>query len=39
MAVYNACVISTLLYESEMWTTYAKQEWRLNASMSRAMYL
>ena len=39
MAVYNACLISTLLYESEMWTTYAKQEWRLNASMSRAMYL
>ena len=30
MAVYNACVISTLLYGSESWTTYAKQERRLN---------
>ena len=26
MAVYNACVISTLLYGSETWTTYAGQE-------------
>ena len=25
MAVYNACVISTLLYGSETWTTYARQ--------------
>ena len=30
MAVYNACVISTLLYGSETWTTYARQEKRLN---------
>ena len=30
MAVYNACVISTLLYSSETWTTYAWQERRLN---------
>ncbi|KAJ8027685.1 hypothetical protein HOLleu_29701 [Holothuria leucospilota] len=30
MAVYNACVISTLLYGSETWMTYAKQERRLN---------
>ena len=30
MAVYNACVISTLLYGSETWTTYAGQERRLN---------
>ena len=26
MAVYNACVISTLLYSGETWTTYARQE-------------
>ena len=30
MAVYNACVISILLYGSETWTTYARQERRLN---------
>ena len=30
MAVYNACVTSTLLYGSETWTTYAGQERRLN---------
>ena len=30
MAVYHACVISTLLYGSEAWTTYARQEKRLN---------
>ena len=30
MAVYNACVISTLLYGSEPWSTYAGQERRLN---------
>ena len=30
MAVYNACVISTLLYGSETWTTYSGQERRLN---------
>ena len=30
MAVYIACVISTLLYGSETWTTYAEQESRLN---------
>ena len=29
MAVYNACVTSTLLYGSETWTTYAGQERRL----------
>ena len=28
MAVYNACVISTLLYGSKTWTTYAGQESR-----------
>ena len=26
MAVYNACIFSTLLYGSEAWTTYAKHE-------------
>ena len=30
MAVYNACVISTLLCGSEPWTTYAGHERRLN---------
>ena len=30
MAVYNACVISTLLYGNETWTTYSRQEMRLN---------
>ena len=28
--VYKACVLSILLYGSETWTTYAKQEHRLN---------
>ena len=31
MAVYNSCIINTLLYGSEAWTTYAKQEQRLNS--------
>ena len=31
IAVYRACVLSTLLYGSESWTAYAKQEHRLNA--------
>ena len=31
MVVYNACVVSTLLYGSETWTTYARQEKRLNS--------
>ena len=26
LRVYQACVLSTLLYGSESWTTYAKQE-------------
>ena len=30
VTVYNACVLSTLLYRSECWTTYAAQEYRLN---------
>ncbi|XP_066282992.1 uncharacterized protein [Branchiostoma lanceolatum] len=37
MAVYNACVLSTLLYGSETWSTYAKQENRLNAFHMRCM--
>ena len=31
MAVYNARVVSTLLYGSEAWTTYSKQEPKLNS--------
>ena len=31
MAVYKACIISTLLYGSKTWTTYAKQERKLNS--------
>ena len=37
MAVYNACVISTLLYGSETWTTYARQERRLNTFHMRSL--
>ena len=37
MAVYNACVISTLLYGSETWTTYAGQERRLNTFHLRSV--
>lgn len=31
MAVYNACAVSTLLYGSETWTIYVRQERRLNS--------
>ncbi len=31
MQVYRACALSTLLYSSEAWTTYAAQERRLNS--------
>ena len=31
MAVYSACIISVLLYGSESWITYSRQEKRLNA--------
>jgi len=31
MADYNACVVSTLLYGSTAWTTYSKQERKLNS--------
>ena len=37
MAVYNACVISTLLYGSETWTTYAGKERRLNSFHLRSI--
>ena len=37
MAVYNACVISTLLYGSETWTTYAGQERGLNSFHLRSI--
>ena len=38
MAVYNACVIRTrLLYGSETWTTYARQERRLNSFHMRSL--
>lgn len=37
MAVYNACIISTLLYGSESWTTYARQERRLNTFHLRCL--
>ena len=37
MALYNACVISTLLYGSETWTTYARQERRLNTFHMRSL--
>ena len=30
MCIYQACVLSTLLYGSESWTTYAIQKRRLN---------
>ena len=29
MSVYSACILSTLLYGSETWTPYARQEERL----------
>ena len=38
MAVYNACVTSTLLYGSETWTTYAGQERRLNTFHQRSIH-
>ena len=38
MAVYNACILSTLLYGSETWTTYAHQEIRLNTFHLRSLW-
>ena len=37
MAVHNACVVSTLMYGRETWTTYAKQEKRLNSFHLRSI--
>ena len=37
MCVYQACVLSTLLYGSESWTTYARQERRLNGFHLRCL--
>ena len=37
MAVYRACVLSTLLYGSEAWTTYTTQERKLNAFHLRCL--
>ncbi|XP_063531447.1 uncharacterized protein LOC134742328 [Cydia strobilella] len=35
--VYQTCVLSVLLYASETWTTYAKQERKLNAFHMRCL--
>ncbi|KAJ8036282.1 hypothetical protein HOLleu_20211 [Holothuria leucospilota] len=37
MKVYQACVLSNLLYGSETWTTYAKQETKLNVFHMRCL--
>ena len=37
MVVYNACVVSTLMYGSETWTTYARQEKKLNSFNPRSI--
>ena len=37
IAVNNACVFSTLLHGSETWTTYARQEKRLNTFHLRSL--
>ena len=37
VAVYRACVLSTLLYASEAWTLYSKQEKRLSAFHMRCL--
>lgn len=37
MAVYRACIVSTLLYGSESWTIYAKQEKKLNSYHMRCL--
>ena len=38
MAVYNTCIVSTLLYGSETWTTYYKQECKLNSFHMRCLH-
>ena len=37
VAVYRACIVSTLLYGSDFWTTYAGQEKRLNTFHMRCL--
>lgn len=37
MRVYQACILSTLLYGSEAWTLYSRQESRVNASHLRCL--
>ncbi|KAI8519265.1 hypothetical protein Bbelb_025220 [Branchiostoma belcheri] len=37
LQVYRACVLSTLLYGSETWTTYARQENRLESFRLRCL--
>jgi hypothetical protein len=37
MRVYQACVLSTLLYGSEAWTLYSRQERRLNSFHLRCL--
>ena len=37
MVVYNTCVVSTLMYGSETWTIYARQEKRLNSFYLRSI--
>ena len=37
VVVYNACVVSTLQYGSEAWTTYSKQEQKLNSFHLRSL--
>ena len=37
MSVYRACVVSTLMYGSEAWTTYAKHEKRLDVFHMRCL--
>ena len=37
MHIYQACVLSTLLYGSETWTTYMRQESRLNSFHLRCL--
>ena len=36
-AIYRACVLSTLLYGSESWTLYSRQERRLNTFHMRCL--
>ena len=37
ISVYNACVVSTLLYGSEIWTDYAQQKHRLDSFHLRCL--